>query len=202
MKLMITLCFILLLTACDKAPEAVFEPLSDNAVILAFGDSLTYGVGADKAMAYPTILSHLSQREVINEGVSGEISRYGLLRLPTLLDDYQPELLILIHGGNDILKKIPLTQTKANLKQMIDLAHQRGIKVVMLGVPEPNVFSLSSAAIYQQIAEENQIPVDLNTLATILDDNALKSDMIHPNARGYQLMAENIFKLLQQSGAL
>lgn len=85
---------------------------------------------------------------------------------------------------------------------MIEEAASRHIEVVMLGVPQPNLLTLTSADLYQRIAEDRNIPVDLNTLPDILGDNSLKSDMVHPNDAGYQLMAGNIFKLLQETGAL
>jgi len=144
----------------------------------------------------------LSDRAVINAGIPGEISSNRLSRLPALLDKHQPELLILIHGGNDMLRKIPQQQTRGNLKQMINEAKQRNIKVVMLGVPKFNLFLLSSSEIYQQVAEEYKIPIDLESLPHILSDNALKSDTIHPNDQGYRLMAENIHELLVAAGAL
>lgn len=192
---------VLLLSACSKS-EPVFEKLSDDAVILAFGDSLTYGTGASKDNSYPKTLSTLSDRKVINAGIPGEISREGLDRLPELLDHYQPELLILIHGGNDILRKLPRQQTVDNLNQMIDTANQRNIKVVMLGVPNPGLFLISSAEFYQQVANEQKIPIDIETLPEILSSNHLKSDMIHPNSDGYKVMAENIYNLLVNTGAL
>ena len=192
---------VLFLTACDK-PSPVFEKLSPDAVILAFGDSLTYGSGASQNADYPTILSTLSSHEIINAGIPGEISRDGLSRLPDLLDKYQPELLILIHGGNDMIRRIPPQQISDNLKQMINEAKQRNIKVVMLGVPKLNLFLLNSAELYQQVADEQKVPIDLETLPKILSTNTLKSDAIHPNNEGYRLMAENIYKLLVDSGAL
>ena len=192
---------ILFLSACDK-PNPVFEKLSPDAVILAFGDSLTYGSGASQNGDYPAILSALSSHEIINAGIPGEISRNGLTRLPDLLDEHQPELLILIHGGNDMLRRIPQQQTSDNLKQMIDEARLRNIKVVLLGVPEFNLFLLSSAEFYQQVADEQKVPIDLETLPKILSTNSLKSDAIHPNNEGYRLMAENIYNLLVDSGAL
>jgi lysophospholipase L1-like esterase len=191
----------LLLSACNK-PAPVFEKLSQDAVILSFGDSLTYGTGASKNADYPSILSELSSHEVINAGIPGEISRDGLDRLPNLLDEHQPELVILIHGGNDMLRKIPQQQTSSNLKQMIALTKQRDIKVVMLGVPKPSLFLLSSSELYQQVAEAQKTPVDLDTLPEILSSNQLKSDTIHPNNEGYRVMAENIFNFLIETGAL
>jgi lysophospholipase L1-like esterase len=192
---------ILFLSACDK-PSPVFEKLSPDAVILAFGDSLTYGSGASQNLDYPAILSALSSHEIINAGIPGEISQNGLTRLPDLLDEYQPELMILIHGGNDMLRHIPPQQTSDNLKQMINEARLRNIKVVLLGVPEFNLFLLSSAEFYQQVADEQKVPIDLETLPNILSTNFLKSDAIHPNNEGYRLMAENIYNLLVESGAL
>ena len=192
---------ILFLSACDK-PAPVFEKLSADAVILAFGDSLTYGSGASQNADYPAILNALSSHEIINAGIPGEISKNGLNRLPDLLDEYQPELLILIHGGNDMLRRIPQQQTSDNLKQMINEARLRNIKVVLLGVPEFNLFLLSSAEFYQQVADEQKVPIDLETLPKILSTNSLKSDAIHPNNEGYRLMAENIYRLLVDSGAL
>ncbi len=140
MKKILTLVIILLfvLSACNK-PAPVFDKLSQNAVILAFGDSLTYGTGVSKGDDYPSILSNLSGRDVVNAGVPGEISQSGIARLAEFLEEYQPELLILIHGGNDILRNIPEQQTRNNLNQMIALVKQQNIKVVMLGVPILNL---------------------------------------------------------------
>lgn len=157
---------------------------------------MTYGTGAPRESDYPSRLTELSQHKVINAGIPGEISSTGLKRLPVVQDKYQPELLILIHGGNDMLRRIPEQQLASNLRQMIDVARQRNVKVVMLGVPKPRLFLLDSAAIYQQV------PIDLEALPTILGDNALKSDTIHPNSDGYRLMAESIHHLLVATGAL
>lgn len=199
-KKLLSLIF-LLLTACSDSPKNLTK-LPDDAVILAFGDSLTYGTGASGLKDYPNILAELTSLKVINEGVPGEISSEGLKRLPALLDEYQPKLLILIHGGNDMLRKIPPEQTADHLNKMVEEAASRHIDVVMLGVPQPNLWMLASADFYQRIAEDRNVPVDLNTLPDILGNNNLKSDMIHPNDAGYQLMADNIFKLLREAGAL
>jgi lysophospholipase L1-like esterase len=207
MKKILFLSLLLLLTACGKS-EKVFTKLPNDAVIMAFGDSLTFGTGADKGQSYPSVLAQLSSHSVINNGVPGEISADGLKRLPALLDQQHPQLLILIHGGNDILRNLPREQIAANLSQMIAEAKQRNIKVVMLGVPTFGLFSvvgltsLDSAEIYRQVAEAEKVPIDLKSLPEIVSNRELKSDEVHPNAQGYQRLAEAVFKLLQDTGAL
>lgn len=190
-----------LFCGCSK-PQKSVDKLPGDAVILAFGDSLTYGTGASSEHDYPHVLAQLSRREVINEGVPGEISADGLKRLPALLDEYQPNLLILIHGGNDLLKKIPKSITEKNLDKMIVTAKSRGIQLVLVGVPEPGIILLESSPFYKTIAARNDLLVDLDSLPSILGDNDLKSDLIHPNDEGYRRLATNIYDLLLKAGAL
>jgi len=196
----IPLVLLLLLTACNRTDT--LTKLPSDAVILAFGDSLTYGTGASPQHDYPSVLAKLTTLQVVNAGHPGEISGDGAKRLPALLDRHQPDLLILIHGGNDMLKRIPPEQTADNLKQMITLARNRRIDVVMLGVPKPSILWMSSADFYQAIAEALNVPIDLETLPEVLGDNSLKSDLIHPNDQGYEKIATQIHSLLVDSGAL
>lgn len=200
-NILFSLPLLIILTACSKSSDSLSK-LPDQAVILAFGDSLTYGTGASPQRDYPSILAKLTTREVVNAGRPGEISGDGLKRLPALLDLHQPDLLILIHGGNDMLRRIPAEQTAENLKQMIALARDRQIGVVMLGVPKPNILWMSSADFYQTIAETMEVPIDLETLPEVLGNNRLKSDLIHPNDQGYERIATQIHGLLVESGAL
>jgi len=175
--------------------------LSSDATILAFGDSLTYGTGANKGEDYPTVLANLAYINVVNAGVPGEVSSKGLERLPNLLDEHNPDLLILIHGGNDILKKLSRSAQKNNLIAMVELAKTMNVEVAMLDVPEPGIF-LKSAEIYEQIATETNVPIELSLLPDVLGDNSLKSYITHPNKKGYQKMAEGILEFLEDNGAI
>jgi len=184
----------------EKTPQ--LNRLPNNAVVVAFGDSLTYGTGAKDHETYPVQLEKLTGLHVINAGVPGELSEQGRTRLPSVLDEYEPELLILCHGGNDMLRKKNKKSLSENLTAMIREAKQRGIQVIMLGVPEPALFLLESAPLYEDIARQENIPFDKITLPEIESDNALKSDTIHPNAAGYRILAEAVAKLLKKAGAI
>ena len=190
----------LFLYACSDSSEKL-TALTSDATILAFGDSLTYGSGAKPGEDYPSILSTLTNVSVINAGIPGEVSNKGLQRLPGLLEQHSPNLIILIHGGNDILKKLSRLEQKNNLLAMVKLAQEKNIEVMMLGVPEPGIF-LKSAGIYEEISNQTNIAAEFSILPDILGDNALKSDIAHPNAEGYQVMAERIFKFLEDNGAI
>lgn len=190
---------LICLSACERIPR--LPPLASDAVILAFGDSLTYGTGAESNESYPVELQRMIGRKIINKGVPGELSAEGLRRLPGVLDEVKPQLLILCHGGNDLLRKTGEAATADNLRAMIKIAKERGIGVVMIAVPKPG-FSLSPPEYYESVAKENGIPIEVNILSVVLKDNGLKSDLIHPNAKGYALLANAIARLLEKAKAI
>ena len=199
-KILFILAAFLILSACsDKQPG--LPALSDNAVILAFGDSITAGNGAPQAQNYPSQLAEKLQRTVINAGVPGEVSASGLKRLPALLDKHQPALLLLCHGGNDIIRKLGKDKLTENLRAMIEEAISRDISVVLIGVPKPGII-LGSLDIYSQVAGEYNLPIESEIVPKVLSDNALKSDLIHPNLRGYAMIADAIYLLLQKNEAI
>ena len=189
----------LLLTACGKGPQV--PAIGSNDVILAFGDSLTFGTGASPAESYPAQLQSLIGRKVVNAGVPGEVSADGLQRLPGALEEAQPKLLILCHGGNDFLRKLSEAGAATNVRAMIKLAKDKGIGVVLVATPKPG-FSVSSPDFYAAIAKEFSIPFNDTVIGSVLRDNALKSDLVHPNAQGYAQIAETLAKLLKKSGAI
>ena len=191
----------LLLLASGCGQQAKLAALPADAVVLAFGDSLTYGTGANEEESYPAQLAKLAGRRVVREGVPGEVSASGLARLPAALDEYRPRLLLLCHGGNDFLQRLPREKAAENLRAMIRLAKSRGIDVLLIGTPEPG-FTLTPAAFYAEIAKEFRIPYEGEVLGKILRDGNLKADQVHPNAQGYRLMAERVYDLLRKAGAV
>ena len=198
-SLLLTIIASAFLIACSSG--AKLQRLTSDAVILAFGDSLTFGTGVARTESYPAILERLVGRRVVNSGVPGEVTGEGVSRLPEVLEREKPALLILCHGGNDLLRRLDQQQTANNLRAMIRLARERGVAVVMIAVPSPGI-SLSPPSFYREIAAEMKIPIEEKALPTILSDGSLKSDYIHPNAAGYRTLAESIVALLKKSGAV
>lgn len=190
---------LVFLIACSSEPP--LQPLSGSATILAFGDSLTAGNGASEQGSYPAQLSRLINRSVINAGISGEESNAGRQRLAALLEQYRPELLILCHGGNDLLRKRPVVQLEDNLKAMISMAQQRGIQVLLLGVPSPGIF-LSGNEVYENVARDTGVELIPDLIADVLSKPALKSDTVHPNEAGYTEIAGTIAGELKKLGAI
>lgn len=175
--------------------------LSADANILAFGDSLTYGTGAKTGESYPERLSASIGRTVINAGVPGETTTDGLARLPGMLEDTRPDMVILCLGGNDFLRKVDPARTRSNLERMITMIRAENIPLVLIAVPKPGLF-VSSDVLYKQLAKKFSLPLENEVLAEVLGDKSLKSDPIHPNAQGYQQVADAIAKLLKSAGAI
>ena len=190
---------IALATACGKAPK--LEPLPSEAVVLAFGDSLTYGTGANPEESYPAVLARAIGRRVVNAGVPGETSAQGRERLAEAIEEHKPRLLILCHGGNDFLRRLDEAAAAENVRAMIRMARDKGIGVVLLATPKPGL-PPSIPSFYAEIAAEHGIPFEEGVIRSVLFDNRLKSDMVHPNGEGYARIAAAVEKLLKNSGAL
>lgn len=188
------------LAACSPSIPRL-PKLAPDAVVLAFGDSLTAGTGAEEATAYPAVLAQLIGRRVVNAGVPGEVSAEGRERLPVLLEEHRPQLVILCHGGNDLLRGRETASIDANLRDMIRAAQARGANIVLVGVPAPNL-ARAVPQFYRALARDLKLPYEGEILSRIEGDRSLKSDPIHPNAAGYRLFAERIASLLREAGAL
>ena len=189
----------LLATACGQ--QAKLSPLPSDAVVLAFGDSLTYGTGANEDESYPAQLEKLIGRRVVRAGVPGEVTAQALARLPAALDEHAPRLLLLCIGGNDFLRRLGNAQAEANVRAMIKLATDRGVQVLLIGTPEPGL-KVSPPGFYARLAKEFRVPYQAGAITDVLTDASLKSDQVHPNARGYRIIAERIAEDLRKSGAI
>ena len=195
----ILLLLISLATGCAERPK--LERLPSDAIILAFGDSLTFGTGATEDDSYPAQLERIIGRKVVRAGVPGEVTAQALARLPSALDEHAPRLLLLCIGGNDFLRRLGNQQAERNVREMVQLARSRGIGVILIGTPEPG-FTVTPPAFYSTIAKDFRLPYEEGIIGQVLRDAALKSDPFHPNARGYRVIAERVADQLKQSGAI
>ena len=193
------LMLMVLAAGCSRGPT--LSPLSDDAVIVAFGDSLTRGTGVDPRQSYPAVLGRLIHRRVINAGVPGEETAAGLARLPRVVAQYHPTLVVLCHGGNDMLRRHSIDRTRDNLAAMVRLLQGDGVQVVLIGVPKPGLFP-ETASIYRIVADDTEVPLVDDTLASLESDRRYKSDYVHLNAAGYRRLAESVRNLLADRGAL
>jgi len=201
-QLFLLLAAAILLAACSKAKEEAIPPGSR---VLALGDSLTAGTGVTPAEAWPNLLASRTGWLIINGGVSGDTSGGALQRLPPLLEEHTPVLVLVALGGNDMLRRIPRQETVANLEQIITLIKAHGAKPVLLATPNPSLMGavfhhLSAADFYQQVADAQQVPLIKDAIAEVISDPQIKGDPLHPNAAGHALLAEKIFEDLQSIG--
>jgi len=187
-----------LLSACSSAK---LPALQQGDVVVAFGDSLTEGYGVKPNESYPTVLAELSGFEVINAGVSGETTAQGIERLPEVMEQHKPKLVILLEGGNDVLRKVPEAQIEANLRTMISRIQKSGAAVILVGVPEKKLFG-SSLDLYSDIAGDLAIPLEDDIVASLMRRPSMKSDYIHFNNKGYGELAQAIYEVMQDYGAI
>ncbi|MGB1109101.1 MAG: arylesterase [Gammaproteobacteria bacterium] len=191
--------FVLLLSGCGETPR--LSALSEDAVLLAFGDSLTHGSGARPEESYPAVLQGLIGRHVIRSGVPGETSAEGMERLEKVLAQHAPDIVLLCHGGNDLLQRLDKEQLRANLKAMIDRIRASGAEVILIGVSAPIPF-FSASEHYDDVADQTGVVYEDTIIGNILADRALRSDQVHPNAKGYQVLAEAIAQRLREHGGV
>lgn len=193
---------ILALAACGKRRNRS-QALPKGSAVLALGDSLTYGYGAAPTAAYPVQLATLTGWKVINGGVSGDTTADALARLPELMRQH-PKLVIISIGGNDFLRKLPESTTRANIGKIIQTVQAANIPAVLVAIPHFTVGALfgklSDHPLYQEIAEQYRIPLLSGAWSEILGDKDLKSDQIHANTEGYRKFAELLKAFLEEQG--
>ncbi|MDN3446194.1 GDSL-type esterase/lipase family protein [Psychrobacter sp. APC 3281] len=188
-------------TGCGSEPTQTALPAGST--VVALGDSLTYGYGANDETAYPTVLAELSKWNVVNAGVNGDTSADVLTRVNEITKQ-NPDLVLLGVGGNDVLQRIAPDTTRANIIATIDTLQSNNIDVVLIAEPHLSTSALFGKAsdnpLYEDIAEAEGIPLYSDGWSTVLSDEALKSDKIHANAAGYRQFAEGLHDYLKDEG--
>lgn len=194
---------VLTLSACGEAEK--LPALPSGSVVLALGDSLTAGAGVTPEQAWPALLAQRTGWQVINGGVNGNTSSDALQRLPALLEEHRPALVLLTLGGNDMLRRLPVQQLEENLARLVVKSKAEGAQVVMVATPQPSITgavlrNLSAPEFYGRVAGSQQVPLIEDAIAEVLSDPLLKGDQLHPNAEGHAQLAGKIHEALRDIG--
>jgi acyl-CoA thioesterase-1 len=192
-----------------QSTQAAKRDVSKMITILALGDSLTAGFGLSRKEAYPALIAEKMrsanyQFEVINAGWSGDTTAGGLQRLPSLLGGKKIDILILALGINDAFRGVPIDQIRSNLQAIIDQTRARypGISIIIAGMQLPLAASdgyiRAFGEIFGAVAEKNHAALVPYLLAGVGGDPDLNQpDLVHPNAAGQRILAENVWRVLE-----
>lgn len=194
-----------LLAACGGAGPDDFDPLPRQATVLAFGDSVTHGTGAGPGEDYPARLAALTGWSVINEGVPGDRAGSARERLAPSLRAHEPDLVLIWLGGNDFLRQRDPAAVKEDLRALVALAREHRVQPLLLGVPRASALGAATGRlrddpIYRELAREEQVPLIEGVLSGVLSTSELRADPVHPNARGYRRIAEEVAEALDDLG--
>ena len=181
-----------LLSGPDTYPITNAEP--NGKTLVCFGDSLTYGTGAAKGMDYPSQLSRLLGEPVVNLGVPGDTTAGALARIDQVLE-LEPRVAFLTLGGNDLKNGVAKETAFANLRVIVEKLQQAGALVVIGGIQIP-MLGRGYGDAYQQLARETGSLLLDNVFDGIMGDSGLMSDRIHPNDKGYAILARRFHELV------
>lgn len=191
----ITGLFCLLMSICSWAQV--------KPVILVLGDSLSAEYGLPRGTGWVTLLEGELAKEkspwsVFNASISGETSSGGLTRLPALLSQKNPGIVVVELGANDALRGLPVNQTEANLRQMIQMSKKSGAKVLLCGIQIPTnygqTYTKQFKQLYPQIANQERVellPFFLEGVAT--KPELFQADRLHPNVDAQSIIFKNVW---------
>lgn len=162
--------------------------------IIAFGDSLVVGAGATSGNDFISLLSKKIGQDIINLGVSGNTTADGLARI-NQLDPYNPKVVLLLFGGNDHLKKVPIEMTFENLGKIIEHVQSRGAIVLLFGV-KGNLFGDKFKSKFEKLREKYGTAYVSDVLDGLFGKNEFMADPIHPNDAGNRVIAERVYPVL------
>ena len=183
------------LAGCGRDKKTA-QPVPPGSTVLALGDSLTFGTGASAETSYPTVLAGLTGWNVVNAGVPGDTSAQALARLPALLAEHQPKLVIVSIGGNDFLRKLPESDTRTHVHAICKQSLDAGAQVLLVAVPRATVAAalgqMTDHALYAEVSKDLKIPLQREAWGEVLAQPDLRADAVHANARGYAQFARSV----------
>ncbi|MFA5996883.1 MAG: GDSL-type esterase/lipase family protein [Candidatus Paceibacterota bacterium] len=175
-------------------PASIANYPSQGTDIIAFGDSLVAGVGSTGGNDFVSLVSKKIGKPIVNLGHSGDTTADGIARLGEL-DKYNPKVVLLLLGGNDHLKKIPLADTRKNLEVLIQNIQSRGAIVLLLGV-RGGLFNDKFDTEFEELRDMYHTAYVSDVLGGLFGNDKYMSDAIHPNDAGYATIAERVSPVL------
>lgn len=185
--------FTLFLIGCAQKEIKNINSTGNN--IICFGDSLTFGYGAQPGEDFPHVLETMISFPVINSGLDGDSSVSALKRLKIDVLDREPLLVIIEFGGNDFLRRVPLVATLSNVEEMIVKIQASGAMVAIADISIGIVMDDYSKG-FKKLSEKHKTIYIPDLLKGILGNSSLRSDLIHPNAQGYKILAQRIYRYI------
>ena len=192
------------IVGCSSPKEA---PVPRQSVVLVLGDSISAGYGLPREQSWVAQVAPLTGWQWVNGGVSGDTTQQGRARLPALLEEHRPAVVVIELGGNDMLRRLPVAETVKSLDGMIADIRAAGARPVLMAIPAPSVAgaafgSLSDADIYGEIAKRQKIPLIDEVVSDVLSKSDWKLDQLHPNAAGHRELAARVADKLRRLGLL
>ena len=189
---LLSTCFFLGLTGCNLP-----EPVTLSGVnIICFGDSLTFGTGAPPGQSYPARLSEMIGQPVINAGIPGDTTARALLRLERDVLSRSPRLVLITLGGNDLKNGVDKKIAFKNLREIVAAIQDEGALVVIGGI-KLLFWDRGYDEEYEQLADDTGALLVPNILGGIMGNEKLMHDTIHPNAAGYEIMADKFYQVIK-----
>lgn len=179
-----------------KSPTITNYP-SRGTTIIAFGDSLVEGVGATTGNDFVSLLAQKISQPIINMGVAGNTTSDGLGRVE-MINREDPKVVLLLLGGNDFLRKVPIEETFKNIDDIVVKIQSKGAVVVLLGI-QGGILSDKYDEHFEDIAEKRGTLYVPNVLDGIIGHGELMDDAIHPNDKGYKKIADKIYPILKKA---
>ncbi|MDD5348211.1 MAG: GDSL-type esterase/lipase family protein [Candidatus Omnitrophica bacterium] len=190
----IMLAGILFCAGCMVRP-GVANIDSPGTAVVCFGDSVTYGYGAEENGSYPAVLQSLTPVPVVNAGINGDTTREAVKRVDNDVLDRDPLLVVIEFGGNDLIARIPFEETIANVETMVQRCQAKGAMVAIADYSGPMILEDYNRE-FRSLSRKYQTIFIPRLMDGIIEKPSMRSDYIHPNANGYKLIAHRIFRAI------
>ncbi len=184
---------VIVFTGCAKREIKNVDSKGKN--IICFGDSITFGYGVNQGEDYPSALAKIIDAPIINAGIDSDTTTEALERLKSDVLDRDPLLVIIEFCGNDFMRQIPKETTITNIRKMVELVQAKGAMVAIVDI-SAGLFLTDYRAIFRNLAKETSSIFIPSVLSGIITNPSMKSDFLHPNAAGYKIMAQRVYRAI------